>query len=198
MTDKDDIVVTLVDDALYDAAMAVRNQVFVNELKIPATKEFDGNDRCSAHVLAYMTKGDDIIPIGTMRIRFFAGFVKFERMAVVKEFRKTDVSDRIMHYGFDYVSAKGYRQVYGMCKHELLPRWQQCGYQPIEGAPLVEQNGMVLVPIMCPLSENSNALNICSSAELLNLPENKLLAMNCSAAQTSAPAIPANKTPVER
>ena len=94
-----------------------------------------------------------------MRIRFFSDFVKFERMAVIRNFRKTNVAEDIMQYGLKYVAEKGYRQVYGMCKQELLPRWQQCGYHEIPGAERIEQNGMVLIPISLDLKENPQAIN---------------------------------------
>ena len=152
---------------LYKAARAVRKQVFVKELGIQEDKEFDGNDFCSAHVVAYIQKRHRKLPIGTMRIRFFSDFVKFERMAVTRNFRKTSVAEDIMQYGFDYVSQKGYRKIYGMCKEELLARWQRCGYHEIDGADKIKQNGMTLVPICRNLPQNPRALTITSDSSLL-------------------------------
>ena len=128
ISDKDIKIELATSEDLYKAAKSVRKQVFVKELGIPEDKEFDGNDFCSAHVVAYIQKRHRKLPIGTMRIRFFSDFAKFERMAVTRNFRKTNVSENIMQYGFEYVAQKGYRKVYGMCKQELLSRWQRCGY----------------------------------------------------------------------
>ncbi len=158
-------------EELFKDAMAVRKQVFVKELNIPAAKEFDGNDYCAAHVVAYIQKRHRRLPIGTMRIRFFSDFVKFERMAVTRNFRKTNVSEDIMQFGIHYASLKGYRQVYGMCKQELLPRWQQCGYHEVKGAEHVEQNGMILIPICMDLPENPHAIRITSHPTLLTALE---------------------------
>ncbi len=158
-------------EELFKGAMAVRKQVFVKELNIPAAKEFDGNDYCAAHVVAYVQKRHRRLPIGTMRIRFFSDFVKFERMAVTRNFRKTNVSEDIMQFGIHYASLKGYRQVYGMCKQELLPRWQQCGYHEVKGAEHVEQNGMILIPICMDLPENPQAIRITSHPTLLTALE---------------------------
>ena len=154
-------------EALYKGAMAIRKQVFVKEQRIPESKEFDGNDFCAAHV----QKNNRRLPIGTMRIRFFSDFVKFERMAVIRNFRKTNVAEDIMQYGLKYVAEKGYRQVYGMCKQELLPRWQQCGYHEIPGAERIEQNGMVLIPISLDLKENPQAIKMTSHPSLLTALE---------------------------
>ncbi len=135
--------------------------------KIPAEQEFDGNDFVSTHILAKV----DGVGVGTMRIRYFADFTKFERMAVLRGFRKTSVSSDIMNKGFEFVSRKGYRQVYGMCKKELLNRWRECGYERIEGAPLLRHNGMELIPIKRELPKDPKALHICSHPELLTARE---------------------------
>lgn len=158
-------------EKLHRGAMAVRKQVFVKEQGISARKEFDGNDYCAAHIVAYIQKENRILPIGTMRIRFFADFVKFERMAVTKNFRKTNVSADIMQYAVQYCSEKGYKSVYGMCKEELLPRWQACGYREIEGASRVEQNGMELIPICLKLPEADQVIKMTSNPSLLTALE---------------------------
>lgn len=158
-------------DADYADMEAVRVSVFVNELGIPREKEFDGNDHHSSHVLAYFEKDGVIIPVGTMRIRYFSGFAKFERMAVIKDYRKTDISDRIMNKGFDFVGRKGFTKVYGMCKKELLRRWKQCGYEEIPGAKRVVQNNMELVPIMKSLPEHPKVVGPTSYPDLLTAVE---------------------------
>ena len=75
----------------------------------------------------------------------------------MRGFRKTSVSSDIMNKGFEFVSRKGYRQVYGMCKKELLNRWRECGYERIEGAPLLRHNGMELIPIKRELPKDPKA-----------------------------------------
>lgn len=172
MITENDIKVELANsEELRKAVMAVRRQVFVKEQGIPENKEFDGNDFCAAHVVAYIQKRHRKLPIGTMRIRFFSDFVKFERMAVTRNFRKTSVSEDIMQYGFAYVAQKGYRKVYGMCKKELLPRWHRCGYHEIEDADKVMQNEMTLIPISCDIPKNERALTMVSDPQLLNAKE---------------------------
>ena len=167
MDTKSDIRVELATRELRPLVDDVRRAVFVKEYGIPAQDDFDGNDDVATHILAYKEENNQKFPVGTMRIRFFGGFVKFERMAVLPEFRKTNLANRIMQYGFDYVSKKGYRQVYGLCKKELLPRWQKCGYQEVKNAKEIQQNGMTLIPIIRYLPENSNALSLESDPTLL-------------------------------
>lgn len=188
MIEKDTEIVIVGSDEEFQEMREIRTKVFVEEHKIPAEKEFDGNDYRSAHVLLKV-KGK---AVGTMRIRFFSDFVKFERMAVLPEYRKGDAADKIMNKGFQFVAKKGYQKVYGVCKKELLGRWKKCGYEPIDGAPTVQQNNMTLVPIMRELAEDENAIRITSPAELLNAKEDTWDAI-LQAQQIQAVVIQQNK-----
>ena len=161
-----DIKIVTTDDE-YAQMMSVRRQVFVDEHHIPENMEFDGNDHSSTHVLAVA----DGKPVGTMRIRYFNGFVKMERMCVLKPYRKTDVSERIMRKGMEFSAQKGYDKVYGICKKELLNRWMKDGFKPIPGAMTVEQNGMTLIPIYCDLQVPENSLTMQTPTEILNMKE---------------------------
>ena len=160
-------IVVVSNDKEYAQAMKVRRDVFVDEYKIPADKEFDGNDFCATHILAL----DNDKPVGTMRIRYFNGFVKMERMCVVKNYRKTNVSEQIMQKGMLFAAQKGYEKAYGVCKAELLNRWKQNGFEPIMGADTVEQNGMKLIPVCCRLPEVENVITMHSDANILNAKE---------------------------
>src|SRR5580692_3110087 len=57
--------------------VAVRSATFVAEQDCPYEEEFDGNDFSASHLLAYVGKE----PVGCLRIRYFAGFAKLERLA---------------------------------------------------------------------------------------------------------------------
>lgn len=151
----------------FSQAMGVRRSVFIEECKIPEGLEFDGNDYSSTHVVAlYQGKA-----VGTMRIRYFNGFVKFERMCVLPEFRKTDISEHIMRRGSEFVAMKGFDKVYGVCKLELLKRWQEDGFVKIPAAEPVNQNGMTLIPICRTLQRPKNYITMQTPAEVLNAKE---------------------------
>ena len=55
----------------------------------------------------------------------------------------------------------------------MLARWQACGYEQVYGAPLAEQNGMTLIPIMRRLPENPSAVRITTHPEVLNAKEDE-------------------------
>ena len=166
LINKLDIVIVSSDEE-YAQAMQVRRDVFVTEQKISPQKEFDGNDHSATHVLALC----DGQPIGTMRIRYFNGFVKMERMCVIKDFRKTDASELIMQKGIDFVAQKGYKMIYGICKKELLNRWRKDGFEKIPDAAVVEQNGMTLVPVCCKINKPDNYITIQTDADIINAKE---------------------------
>ena len=154
-------------DADYAKAMEVRERVFVEEQGILKQKEFDGNDHNATHILALA----DGKPVGTMRIRYFNGFVKFERMCVLPKFRKTNASEQIMQKGMHFCAEKGYEKIYGVCKKELLARWKQNGFEPIPNVSPTIQNGMTLVPVMCPIPKTENCISLETPPEILNAKE---------------------------
>ncbi|MBQ9270714.1 MAG: hypothetical protein IJ218_00390 [Alphaproteobacteria bacterium] len=152
-------------------AMAVRKQVFVEELGIPENLDIDRNDGAAAHIIAYIQKGHHKFPVGTMRIRSFAGFSVFERMSVIRDFRKVNISEAIMQYGFNYVGQKGYCIVKAACKKELLAHWQRCGFYVDENSRKVNHNGMKLIPIRRDLPPHPRALTMNSDPALLMAEE---------------------------
>ena len=148
-------------------AMQVRRAVFVDEQKIDETLEFDGNDFNATHMIAYVGK----IPVGTMRIRYFKDFVKLERACVLKDFRKSNISEMLMDSVLKFCAQKGYEKAQGICKKELLPRWKEQGFFPIEGGKIVCQNGMTLIPVEKKIAPTKNCITIQTSMDILNRVE---------------------------
>ena len=68
-------------------AYAIRSICFMEEHGVKAQQTFDGNDYQATHVIVY--SGDE--PIGTLRIRWFKDFAKFERTAFRKAYRNTHI-----------------------------------------------------------------------------------------------------------
>ncbi len=64
---------------------AIRAAVFMAEQDCPYDEEFDGNDTCAMDSVGYI----DNEPAGVLRARFFGDFVKLERLAVLKRFRRS-------------------------------------------------------------------------------------------------------------
>ncbi len=72
-----------------EMAMRIR-AVYLIEQRCPYFEEYDGNDYCGTTFLGFV--GAE--PAGTLRVRYFADFVKFERMTVLPRFRTTTTVSR--------------------------------------------------------------------------------------------------------
>lgn len=105
---------------------AVRSAVYVGEERCPYDEEYDGNDLCAAHVLACV----DGQPAGVLRLRFFAGFVKFERLAVLPAFRGHGVADALTAEAIAYCRQKGFARALAHARHERLSYWARFGFAP--------------------------------------------------------------------
>ena len=68
-------------------AYAIRSICFMEEHGVKAQQTFDGNDYQATHVIVY--SGEE--PIGTLRIRWFKDFAKFERTAFREAYRNVHI-----------------------------------------------------------------------------------------------------------
>lgn len=106
----------------------IRAAVYMSEQDCPYEEEFDGNDFCAAHLIGYV--GDE--PVACMRLRFFGGFAKMERMAVRPQFRKTKIAFKTIREGIKYCNRKGFDTIYGHARDELIPLWKMFGFEVLE------------------------------------------------------------------
>lgn len=131
-----------IDDLL--KVFAIRSATYIADQACPYDEEFDGNDFCAAHVLGEI----DGEPAGCIRIRFFADFVKFERLAVRPEFRKSSLAFRLVRAAIDYARIKGFRQMYGHARHDLVAFWSHFGFRPVPGRPVFDFSGVDYVEMV--------------------------------------------------
>ncbi len=108
---------------------SIRSAVYIAEQDCPFAEEFDGNDQCATHFLAF--SADE--PAGCLRARFFADFVKLERLAVRKPFRRSTIAFELVRCGIDFARRKGFRRIYGHAREGLEPFWARFGAKPIPG-----------------------------------------------------------------
>jgi predicted GNAT family N-acyltransferase len=105
-------------------AFAIRSQVYIGEQKCPYEEEFDGNDFCATHFVAYI----DGEPAGTLRARWFRDFAKVERAAVLPRYRSTECARTMMEYAFEVIRRKGYTQACGYAQKRLVNYWKKYGF----------------------------------------------------------------------
>jgi predicted GNAT family N-acyltransferase len=106
---------------------AIRAAVFLAEQACPYAEEFDGNDQCATHFIGFV--GGE--PACCLRARYFADFVKLERLAVRKEFRRTRVSFDVVRTAVEHVRRKGFRRIYGHARQGLEKFWAHFGAKPL-------------------------------------------------------------------
>lgn len=107
--------------------ISLRSAVFISEQECPYHEEFDGNDFCSSHLIAY--KNNE--PIACIRVRYFGDFAKIERLAVRHEYRKATASYRLVKAAIELARKKGFRQIYGHAQERLINFWARFGARPL-------------------------------------------------------------------
>lgn len=105
----------------FQKVVAVRSMVYMAEQDCPYEEEFDGNDLCASHVIAY-SKGQ---PIATLRLRWFAGFGKIERVSILPAFRGSGVVKVMLAASLEIASRKGYRRMLAQIQARLWPLWSK-------------------------------------------------------------------------
>jgi len=117
-------------------ALAIRASVFMAEQQCPYEEEFDENDYTCTHFLGYI----DGKPAATMRLRYFADWVKFERIAALPRYRRqTLVAGEIVRAVVEFSRRKGYRVGYGTAQKRFARFWKHFGFDvmPPREQPIV-------------------------------------------------------------
>jgi predicted GNAT family N-acyltransferase len=147
--------------------VAIRNSVYVGEQECPYEEEYDGNDLAATHLLAYI--GDE--PVGCLRLRFFAGFAKFERMAIRKEFRKSRAAIQLARAGFLLCRKKGYCRVIGHIQERLIPFWSRFGFRVKPDTKRFVFSDHEYVEIVAEIEPDDAAITLDADPYLLIRPE---------------------------
>ena len=72
-----------------------------------------------------------------MRIRYFAGFAKPERLAVRRKYRRSGIAREVINFGMMLCRQKGYLKLYGHSQARLVPFWERLGWQMIDAPEFV-------------------------------------------------------------
>lgn len=147
-------------------AYSIRAICFMEEHGVPAQHEFDGNDYQATHLIAY--SGDE--PIGTIRIRWFKEFAKFERTSFRKAYRNMHTLKIAADFAFDHVARKGYDKVitHAVSKHARLWR-MMLGFKNAEGKkPLYfDGHNEPYIELVKDLTPPANAISVSTDSVVL-------------------------------
>ena len=117
-----------------DMAMifAVRASTYISEQFCLYSEEFDGNDFCATHLIGFID-GD---PAGCIRMRYFGDFVKVERLAVRREYRRSRLAFKLVREALALARLKGFKRFYGHARLDLVPFWGMFGFHEMTDRPL--------------------------------------------------------------
>jgi hypothetical protein len=102
-------------------AIAIRAICFMEEQGIVARQAYDGNDFQATHVVGY----DGEEPFAAIRIRWFNGFAKMERMALRKSHRNPRIVKGFAAFALAHVARKGYTVAITHAKPIYARLWRQ-------------------------------------------------------------------------
>ncbi len=114
-----------------EALVAVREEVFVREQRVPRDMEIDEDDPRSLHALA---RADAGAPIGTGRL---SPEGKVARMAVLREWRGRGVGAALLTALLDQARARGIREVRLHAQQDAVDFYLAHGFEA-EGEPFEE------------------------------------------------------------
>ena len=165
--------------------ISVRSAVYIGQQECPYEEEFDGNDLCATHLLAYV--GNE--PAGCMRVRFFADFAKIERLAIREEFRKTRAAFQLVRAGFRLCQKKGYTRIYGQSQKRLVNFWSRFGFKVPEGAKSFVFSDFDYIEIVADIERDPDSVTIGGDPYTIIRPEGRwhkpgVLEMSASRAVT--------------
>jgi|GEM_PF-478198 len=109
---------------------AIRAVVYMGEQECPYEEEFDGNDFCATHLIGWINNE----PVACLRLRYFGGFAKMERVAVRKEYRKSRIAVTTIKAGIAHCRRKGFTRIIGHARNELIPLYKRYGFKIEENA----------------------------------------------------------------
>lgn len=149
------------------AAFAVRTAVYMEGQDCPYNEEFDGNDFTATH-LVYYKQGE---PVGTVRIRYFADFVKFERVAVLKRHRNSRAAFIMVKAAIEFVRKKSYTKIYGTIQEGLEKFWEYFGGRALNRSDNLKFSERSYSEILIEVPPHEEPLKLESDPFVLMAPE---------------------------
>lgn len=146
----------------------VRALVYMNEQDCPYDEEFDGNDFAGATHLILEVGSE---PVGCLRIRWFSGFAKLERVCVRKHHRSTRAAVTMIKFAFEQMRRKGYTRCLAHIQAQLEDYWARHGLIRRENRKEFVFSDRAYVEVEADLSPHPMAVTIDSEPLVVDRPE---------------------------
>lgn len=149
--------------------MAIRSLVYLGDQSCPYHEEFDGNDLAGATHLI-LKQGAE--PIGVVRLRWFADFVKLERLSIRREYRGGPGLLVLSRAAVQLAERKGYRRLMGHVQSRVIPFWKRYFHaRKREGRPAFAFSDYDYVEMEFDLHPPEDAISIDSDPFVILRPE---------------------------
>lgn len=132
-------------------------------------KHFDGNDFSATHLVGHV--GGE--PVASIRIRYFAGFTRIERLTVRPTHRKSRIAFRMVKAAFAFCRDKGYRRLSGVAREEMVPFWSLFGGSVSRSKDPIFIYGLPHYEMYIEFPENPEAISETSDTMVLLRPEGR-------------------------
>jgi predicted GNAT family N-acyltransferase len=146
---------------------SVRSATYIAEQFCLHDEEFDGNDFCATHFIGTVN-GD---AAGCVRLRFFEGFAKLERLAVRAEYRQSRLAYQLVRAALDHCKRKGYRRILGHSRLDLVRFWRVFGFRPVETRPQFSFANVQYVEILLEQDLDGASIRIDADPMIIIRPE---------------------------
>lgn len=125
---------TGIDNKVYEDALQLRKEVFVEEQNVPLEEEIDGKDEKALHVVLY--KGNQ--PVATSRLLSQKdGTYILQRFAVSKKHRRQGLGKRLLTEIINKVQEKNGNYIILHAQDHAIPFYENSGFQ-VEGEGFLE------------------------------------------------------------
>jgi predicted GNAT family N-acyltransferase len=130
--------------------MAIRAAVFLGEEDCSYGEEFDGHDTNATHIVGFI----DGEPAGTIRLRWFADFVRFERLAIRRRHRSLMLANALIREAMSIARARGYLTATGLVRPLTAHLWRRRG--AIQSGEPIETSDGHLMPMRLSLIDSKH------------------------------------------
>ncbi len=110
--------------AEFDAALALRHDVFCVEQGVPANEERDGRDRGAVHLIA--VQAGELV--ATCRLVFVGTTVQFSRLAVKRSARRQGIAAALLRAADEETRARSANRIVLHAQTYARPLYDQAGY----------------------------------------------------------------------
>ena len=147
--------------------MIIRGIVFIGEHGHKYNMEFDEHELCNRTNL--IAQDDEKEPAGIMRIQKDGKEAKFERLAVMPEYRGRGVAENIVKAGIKHCRAQGVENVCLFCEPELEQYWTEQNFERVGGNKVFKYRGLDLIPVMKKINPENTPLTAEEKSRIPNI-----------------------------